>query len=306
MIQALVGEWSEVVEAMRGPVSWWLAAAFFLGLFSMAILGLGWRRALHLVGLAASRQAALRWYFVGQLGKYVPGGIWAVVGSAELAVGGGASRARGYGAMVLSLGAAYLAGIVTVAALLPFELGLLYSAPSVALLLALVPVGLAAVHPVVLGRVLGLVRRFSPVPIELEVPTWGDSLGLVLRHIPAWLGVGVCTWFVAQGLGGASSFSNLALAGILAWVVGFLVVPAPGGLGVREAVFVAAATSLSSGMAAAVAVVARVMFVLVDGFGAAAVLVLSLARSRGDRIRPDENDEAQPPPNSGLGNTQRP
>jgi uncharacterized membrane protein YbhN (UPF0104 family) len=51
-------------------------------------------------------------------------------------------------------------------------------------------------------------------------------------------------------------------------VVGFVLVPVPGGVGVREAAFVAAAGSLDPGIAAATAVVARALFVVVDALGA--------------------------------------
>jgi uncharacterized membrane protein YbhN (UPF0104 family) len=46
-------------------------------------------------------------------------------------------------------------------------------------------------------------------------------------------------------------------------------VPVPGGVGVREAVFVALVDALPTGVAATVAVTARFCFVLVDGGGAA-------------------------------------
>jgi uncharacterized membrane protein YbhN (UPF0104 family) len=84
------------------------------------------------------------------------------------------------------------------------------------------------------------------------------------------LAIGAATWLVAAALDpGAPDALNIVFATVLSWVVGFLVVPAPGGIGVREAVFVAAATSLSSpGVAAAVAVVARVVFIMVDLLGA--------------------------------------
>jgi len=288
---SLADEWGRVLEATTGARPLWLGAGFVFGMAGIVHLGLGWRRALELLGFPCSRRDALRWYFVGQLGKYVPGGVWAVVGSAELAAGEGASRARAYGAMLLALGCGYLAGILAVAGLLPFEVGLLQGLPTVGFLLVLIPLGVLAVHPAVLGYVLEFTRRVSRWPIELEVPRWGSSLRLVGWHLPAWLGLGLATWCVARALEGPVPVVNIMLAGILAWVVGFLVVPAPGGLGVREAVFTVAATSLSSGMAAAVAVVARVVFVMVDVAGAGLVL---LARPGGRGSRGSEPDAFPP------------
>ena len=287
VVWSLADEWDRVLEATTGARPLWLGAGFVFGMAGMVGLGLGWRRALGLLGLPCSRRDALHWYFVGQLGKYVPGGVWAVVGSAELAAGEGASRARAYGAMLLALGCGYLAGVLAVAGLLPFQIGLLQGLPIVGFLLALIPLGVLAVHPAVLGRVLEFTRRVSRRPVQLEVPPWGSSLRLVGWHLPAWLGLGLATWCVARALEGPAPVVNIMLAGILAWVVGFLVVPAPGGLGVREAVFTVAATSLSSGMAAAVAVVARVLFVLVDVVGAGLVLLARPGSGESFSSKPD-------------------
>jgi glycosyltransferase 2 family protein len=268
----------QVVVAVRGARVEWLATSVVLALTSMLGLALGWRRALVMVGMSVPWRSALGWYFVGQLGKYLPGGVWSVVGAAELAVGGGASRARAYGAMLLALGAAYLAATGTAVALLPFQPALVTEVPWAVALAALVPLGVLATHPRVLGYMVRLVASLSKKPIELEIPSWAASVRLMARHVPVWLTVGISTWCVAQSLGAAAPMANIAAATILAWVVGFLVVPAPGGLGVREAVFMLAATSLEPAMAAAVAVVARALFMFVDALAAGLVL---LARSSG-------------------------
>ena len=60
--------------------------------------------------------------------------------------------------------------------------------------------------------------------------------------------------------------ARVALAAVVSWIVGFIT-PSPGGIGVREAVFVAVA-GVAAGPAAAAAILARVLFVLVDGTGA--------------------------------------
>jgi len=62
-------------------------------------------------------------------------------------------------------------------------------------------------------------------------------------------------------------------------------VPVPGGVGVREAAFVAAAGSLDPGIAAATALAARLLFVAVDAIGA---LLGSFALRRGRRPAPGQ------------------
>ncbi len=247
----------------------------------MLVIALGWWRALRLVGVRVSLRDALRWYFVGQLGKYVPGGIWSVVGSAELAVGGGSSRTKAYGSMVLSLGAAYLAGIVTVVALLPAHPSLMRQMPAVGLLAVLAPIGVLLVHPAAVRWMVRAGSRVAGRPIDIEVPAWSASLRLVLRHVPAWMLVGIATWCVTRSLGVSAPLISVGMASVLAWVVGFLVVPAPGGLGVREAVFTLAAAPLSPGLAAAVAVLSRLLFIIVDLCGGA---ILTLLHPRRDPL----------------------
>ncbi len=86
--------------------------------------------------------------------------------------------------------------------------------------------------------------------------------------MPAWLAIGGATWAVARSLDPSAGLIEVGTAATLSWLVGFVLVPVPGGVGVREAAFVAAAGSLDPGIAAAVAVAARVIFVAVDAIGA--------------------------------------
>jgi hypothetical protein len=181
---------------------------------------------------------------------------------------------------VLSIGVTYLAAILVVAlALVAGATG----GEGVAWqpVVVLLPLGILALHPRVVAATLRLLRRLTGRELGIPVPSWGSSIGLVALHVPAWLAIGGATWLVAHAIDPSDpDLLNLMFATVLSWVVGLLVVPAPGGVGVREAVFVAAATSLSSsGVAAAVAVCARVIFIVVD-LASAAVATL-VARHRG-------------------------
>jgi uncharacterized membrane protein YbhN (UPF0104 family) len=145
--------------------------------------------------------------------------------------------------------------------------------------LGLVPAGLVALHPAVLravfaagGRLLG--KGTSPV-----VPPWHTSVGLVARHAPPWLANGAATWLVARAFAPDASLPAVVFAGLLSWVVGFLVVVVPGGIGVREAAFTAiAGVAMPIEVAATVAVVSRLVFVAADALGAAVAVPLSRPR----------------------------
>lgn len=251
----------------------WLVASFPVAFVGMTLVGVPWRRSMRLLGSDPSLRDTLHWYFLGQLGKYVPGTLWPVVGRSEMARRGGVPRPAAYGSVVLTLGATYLAAMLVVIGFLPFagENG----AGDQWWVLLLLPVGLAVLHPSVLAWGKALTERIVRRQLDVVIPTWRDSVELVLRHAPAWLFIGSATWLVARAFDPDVGWAELMVPGVLSWIIGFVVVPAPGGIGVREAAFTAAAASLDPGIAATVAVVSRLVFMLVDASGALlATLVL--------------------------------
>ena len=235
----LADRWEESREALSNARPAWLVLAAVLAAAGMSWIAWTWREAARLTGGEMTSGQSLRWYVVGELGKYVPGTVWPVVGRAELARRGGVPRRAAYSGVALSLVAVYLANGLVVAA---FRAGPL--------------VLLAAV--------------------ALAVPRWRPHALLVVRYLPAWLLIATATWCVARAFGPAA-WSDVAPAAVLSWLIGFLVIPAPGGVGVREAAFVAA-VGLSGGVAATVAVVARLVFVAVDALLAAGAAAWEVSR----------------------------
>jgi glycosyltransferase 2 family protein len=278
VVRALIITWPEVRAAVAGANPAPLIAALALGSGAMLLIGLGWLRCLAALGTRAPVREALHWYYLGQLGKYVPGGIWSVMGRAEMARGGGVPASVGYSSTMLSLAVTYLAAILV--ASIALATGGAGQGGRYWPVLVLLPLGIAALHPRVVESALRVARRVLRRELPITVPSWGVSLGLLMWHVPAWLAIAGATWLVAASLNAsAPDVQAILFATVVSWVVGFLVVAAPGGIGVREAVFVATATVLeSSGVAAAVALVARVIFILVDLIGAA--VATSVARSR--------------------------
>ena len=124
-----------------------------------------------------------------------------------------------------------------------------------------------------------------PSGVSMNVSPKSDGALRSLDTLRAWLPQAVAGVPGAEyGVGGKVAqgvdFTD-HLQRRLPWVVGFVLVPVPGGVGVREATFVAAAGSLDPGIAAATAVVARAVFVVVDVVGALlGALALRVARRR--------------------------
>lgn len=267
VVRTLSSEWRDVREAVLDASPGWVAVSFGLCLLAMTSIGWVWTDVLALLGARVQRWRALGWYYVGELGKYLPGGVWPVLGRGELARRGGVPGPRAYASVALSLVALYLAAMLLAVGLLPFALG--DEGPGgAALVLVLLPLGLAALHPRVIEPVLGLVRRRTKRPLTLEVPSWRNTVSVVVRYIPTWAFVGGATAAMAQAIDPGASPSRVAFAAVLSWIAGFLAVPVPAGAGVREAVFIAA-SGLPPELGATVAVATRVLFIVVDGGGAA-------------------------------------
>lgn len=270
----------EVLAAAADARPSLILAGLLAGGAAMTGIGLTWRSALRMLGSEVGVMSALRGYFVGQLGKYVPGGVWAIMGRGEWARAEGVPGAVAYSSVVLSMGSAYLSALLVGVALLPFLLGdgVSSDVPFVAVLV-LLPVGLLIIHPAVLRWALDAVRRVTKRELILMIPSWRQSVSLVMRQLPSWILIGSANYLIAVAFGSVGDIFNVVAATAVSWVVGFLALPVPGGLGVREGVFVALATSLPAGIAATVALVARLVFIAVDTSGAG-VTSLLLARRR--------------------------
>lgn len=78
-------------ESLRGHSfhPGWLAASAGLYLLGLTMWGLYWFRLMRLFDQHVTLPVALRAYFLGQLGKYVPGKAWALVVRADQAAGPG-------------------------------------------------------------------------------------------------------------------------------------------------------------------------------------------------------------------------
>ncbi len=284
VVRTLLRDWEEIEDALAGAEVGWLGLGLVLATAGMTAIALPWRRALRLLGGDLPLGQLVARYYVGEIGKYLPGGVWPILGRGELARRHGVRRSAAYGSVALSLVALYLGALFVVGAGLPALLAGGDGTGPIGVLV-LLPLGLAALHPRVLRPAVRLAERVARRPLDLQLPSWRSSVTLVGLYVPAWVAIGAGTWCVARALDPTADVASVGVAAVLSWVVGFVLVPVPGGVGVREATFVAAAGSLDPGIAAATALAARLLFVLVDGVGAAAG---SLVLRRGGQRRTDD------------------
>jgi hypothetical protein len=222
--------------------------------------------------------------------------VWAFLLQMELAKAVGVTRVRAFTASLVVAGLGVLCSLVTGLLALPV---ILAGNHAYLWLFALLPVGLALLHPRPLtwlvSRALRLLRR-NPLPHPLTGLAITKTLGMAAVSFVLF---GLHLWLLANSLG-SPGWSGLLLcvgAMSLAMTAGLLAFFLPSGIGAREVVLLAALTTvLPSGPALALVVVSRVMFTVVD-LASAGGAVLLARHSR--RHRPPDPAVSQPSASAG-------
>lgn len=264
VIRVIASEWDQIERSIRDADLRLMGAAVVVGAGGMGWIGFQWANVVDAIGGGRVRvRSIMRSYFIGQMGKYVPGGVWPVMGRAELLTRSGTARAVAYPSVGLSMATTYLAAVILAAGAAPF---VLWSGDRTrAWILLALPAGAAALHPAILRRVAALGERVFSRGSPVTVPPWRVTLLLVVRHVPAWVLISGATYLIGRSLGFDPGLAAIAFATPLAWAAGLAAVPVPGGIGVREAVFVGlTAGSIGRPEAAAIAVTARLIFIAAD------------------------------------------
>jgi uncharacterized membrane protein YbhN (UPF0104 family) len=212
-----------------------LLIAFALMLSSTALYAYLWKLILERLGATLSYRKSYRIYYLSQLGRYIPGKIWSVLGLVYLSHNEGVSKGISATSVVVQLALQIVSGVIVFAITLPFwrnsgaETGL-YG------LIVLLPVGLILVHPAVLNRGLNLALRTTGQR-EMEL-SWRYSylLGQLGLWAVFWFVNGVAHYFLIGSIYPSSLPPLPVLAGVFAisWAAGFLSLVTPSGLGVME------------------------------------------------------------------------
>mgnify|MGYP001478413296 FL=1 len=296
---AVVRNWRDVSETVT-HLDWHAWVPAFLVL-PVAVLcsTLSWQTLVDELGEPVGARRGAQIFLVGQLGKYLPGSVWAYVLQLELGRRAGVARARVFAATVLSLAitvvAALLAGSLAVPTLVAAnpDLGWLRW------LYAVLPVVVVALHPRLLTwAVTQGFRLLRRPPLEHPVRKRAilKALGWTLA---SYLCFGVHLWLLIRA-SEPVGLDVLPLAvGTMAtaMISGLFVFLLPSGAGVREAVLVAGlGPFVGTGTAIALAAVSRVLLTVTDlvTAGAAAALAAHEQRVHG-RYHGDpgiEDDEA--------------
>jgi glycosyltransferase 2 family protein len=269
LVWGVARNWTEISQDLQR-----VSLGAVLLSFAPAALGtwltmLGWRVVLADLGSPLHMAPAGGVFFVGQLGKYLPGSVWTVLVQADMASHLHVPRRRTGVAGLVTIGLSVLTGILVGLPALPLLLR--QSSGGTGWLVLAVPLLAVLAWPALLNRMIALgLRVLRRPPLEHSLSARAVLTTVVLYAV-AWLLFGVHILVLSFSVGAGASATLASLTGYaLAGSLGMLTVILPAGLGARDAILtlvLASAMPVSAGTA--VAIVSRFVVTIVDVLAAA-------------------------------------
>ena len=290
----LVSERASVAAALH-DLDWYsVAGAVVAVIAGLGCMMLSWRALLADLGSPLSLRVGVRILFVAQLAKYIPGAVWAAAAQVELARGHQVPRKRSATAAAVAMLVSLATALLVAAVALPLSSRDAARHYWWALALAL-PALLCLYPPLTSFAVDRLLRLARRPPLERPIGMAGMARA-VAWSLLGWVFFGLQAWLLVTDVTG-KGLQVLPLAAgayALAWSVGFILIPFPGGVGPRELALIAAlAPIMTPGAALVVAVISRLAMTIGDLAWASLAMVLGWGawRGRGDRGDASHGDD---------------
>lgn len=273
----------------------WLIAASAIVLMTFALLIETWRRVLAQLGSHISFGTAARIWFVSNLGKYVPGRIWSVTTMAVMAgehgvpvgVVGAASVVLMIANVATGFSVVLLTSAGTVQRLAGGTAGVI--AATIGLFVLLFAVPYIATH---WNRIAERLHRG-----QLTVSIPGRAVGIAIAGCTvSWFSYGLAFMLLVHSLIGPATapYSAFVTANAASYLVGYLAIIAPAGIGFREVVLVTVLPPLriaTGPQAALITVASRLWLTVLEIVPSLAAMIKSrrshpaaLDQARGSRI----------------------
>lgn len=287
-ILSRIGVSLEEVRALD-PAAWrpdWLllllSSLLLLAGYLVSAAFWGWMVA-DLGGPRLSFTVSCRVYFISNLARYVPGKIWQLAGLTWLAKREGIPVAVATGSAILGHGMA-LGGAAIIGAGALFGAGERLRIPGALILLGiLIPLLLITIPPLFRRLVrLGFRLLRQEVPENLRVDAWFGIRWLAL-YVVNWAMYSIAFWILVRSFHLGGNVFDVASAFSAAYLLGYVAIFAPAGLGIREASLIALLQPVHGVAVVGVAVIARLWTVVVELIIALGFLGESMRRTNRER-----------------------
>ena len=242
---AVAHQWSAVGQSARGVHARWggLSASCLLVLLAYALLIQTWRMTLRVWSSTLPVGQATRIWFVSNLGRYIPGKIWQISAMGVMTHRQGVSPVAAAGSSVMINLTSIVSGCLVVFATGARVLDLATRSGRMAAAgLAVLAVAALVSVPTIVSWLAGRAGAFAGRPFALPARLTPRviAIGLLGTGV-AWVLYGMAFQVFSVSLLGDAARGSVAdyiAAYTASYVVGYLTLIAPGGLGVREAMLV--------------------------------------------------------------------
>ena len=234
--------WNQVKDASFTFEVFPLILSTLIFAFSYFIQIWAWYLITLKLKIALSPSDTLKSWLNSQLGKYLPGKIWLLLGRFYFYESRGKSKKSISVALYFEMVSIMVAaGLVFLAALIFFrEIWLFYSWKQSGWLILLFLLGFVSLHPRVLQKILNwTLVQFKKEPVSLSI-SYSDILWILFVCIVSWVIGGVGFYLFVDSVYSVAPQYILFLTGALAIssILGLIAIFAPSGLGVREGALV--------------------------------------------------------------------
>ncbi|MDH4156497.1 MAG: flippase-like domain-containing protein [candidate division Zixibacteria bacterium] len=284
----LVGNWAQIADYEWKINPFLLVLSVVLHLVTFVAMSRTWCLLMNAFGFRIPLKSGFKVAYIANLGRYIPGKIWPVFGMIYLLKQIDVNKETAFTswgiATILGLPPAFLVGVIAIAFRPEMVSGSLSGGLGIGPVLALVAtLALSLVlilapdkTTVLINWVTKLLRRPS-VNFRLDKKV---ALQVYLGYFVSWILYGASFYTFVNAI--MTDPGVPVVAGIgsfaLAYLIGYLAVFSPGGLGAREWVLTTLLTPFLGPVAAGVAVAARVWNLIVEFIAAAIALVVKLEK----------------------------
>jgi uncharacterized membrane protein YbhN (UPF0104 family) len=256
--KSLLQNWHTIVEAKLRFNIFFLVLSFFFMSLHFILVAYTWKRNLRMLREKISLAAALRINALATLPKYAPGKVWGILGKGYLAKREGISEHGCVITISLETILFLLGGIIL---FLVTASSLAKSAMPNIFYWVLILICLIVTYPKILIKITNLILSMFKRPLIDFMPNYFQVLEILFLYTICWVIQGIGIYFLFKSFLVIPINSLLLIAGIHAfsWVVGFVTIITPAGLGVKEGIFSYFLTTvLPSGVSVLGALVVRI------------------------------------------------
>ncbi|MGV9304876.1 lysylphosphatidylglycerol synthase transmembrane domain-containing protein [Nonomuraea sp. NPDC003727] len=250
-------QWDSVLAGFA-RLTWPMVAGSLVSVVAALLAAmLTWRTLLADLGSPLRLRPAARVFFVGQLGKYIPGAVWPVLAQMEMGKDLGVPRARSAAAFFLMMPIQLATGLLVTLVTLGWD--------RFGWALLLIPVLAVLLEPKVINSLIGFgLRKLKREPLERPLTRRG-MLAALAWSVAGWTAYGAHLYLLAADMGASGGLLFSVGAFALTWCLGIMTFVVPAGAGVREAAMVAVMSPvLDRGSALALALCSRMVIILGD------------------------------------------